>query len=70
MGSNIFNCTGVAALVGPGPLPDTGLSVVATSAMVGIAVLAWLFLGLGGRLRRWEGVVLVAVYALSLLLLR
>ena len=73
LGSNIFNCTavaGVAAVIGPERLTDADLTVVATSAMVGIAILAWLFLGIGGRLRRWEGAILVAVYGLSLLLLR
>lgn len=73
LGSNIFNCTavaGTAALIGPGPLNDSDLTVVATGAMVAIAILAWLVLGLGGRLRRWEGVLLVSVYAVSLLLLR
>ena len=69
LGSNIFNSTavaGAAALIGPGRLDDPGLTTVACGAMVGIAALAWIFLGAGGRLRRWEGLVLVAVYVLSL----
>jgi cation:H+ antiporter len=73
LGSNVFNSTavgGVAALVGPGALTDAGLTVVAAGSMVGIAGLAWLFLGLGGRLRRWEGGVLLSVYAATLVLLR
>lgn len=72
LGSNIFNSTavaGTAAMIGPAPLTDEGLTLIAAAAMVGIAVLAWLFLGVGGRLRRWEGGVLVVVYALSLGLL-
>jgi Ca2+/Na+ antiporter len=44
--------------------------VVAASSMVGIAALAWLFLGFGGQLRRWEGGVLLGVYGLTLVLLR
>lgn len=73
LGSNIFNSTavaGTAALIGPAAISDTGLTVIASGAMVGIAVLAWIFLGVGGRLRRWEGIVLVGVYAVSLGLLR
>ena len=66
LGSNIFNSTAVAgtvALIGPGAITDAGLTVTATSAMVVVAALAWLFLGLGGRLRRWEAAVLLGVYA-------
>lgn len=72
LGSNVFNSTavaGTAALIGPGPLTDAGLTVVAATSMVGIALLAWLFLGLGGQLRRWEGGVLLGVYATTLVLL-
>lgn len=73
LGSNVFNSTavaGLAALIGPQALTNAGLTVVATSAMVAIAVLAWLFLGLGGRLRRWEGSVLLGVYAMTLFFIR
>jgi cation:H+ antiporter len=73
LGSNVFNSTavaGTAALIGPGALTDAGLTVVAASSMVGIAALAWLFLGFGGQLRRWEGGVLLGVYGLTLVLLR
>jgi cation:H+ antiporter len=69
LGSNIFNSTAVAgsvALVGPGPLREPGLTVLAATSMVVTAALAWLFLGLGGRLRRWEAAVLLAVYAATL----
>lgn len=69
LGSSVFNSTavaGVAALIGPGKLTDAGLTVVAASSMVAVAALAWLFLALGGALRRWEAAVLLAVYAASL----
>jgi hypothetical protein len=49
-----------------GALTDAGLTVVAATAMVCVAALAWLFLGLGGQLRRWEAVVLLVVYAMTL----
>lgn len=69
LGSNVFNSlavAGVAALLAPGPLDDPGVTVVAAGAMVLIAGLAWLFLGLGGVLRRWEAVVLLSIYAVTL----
>lgn len=69
LGSNVFNSTavaGAAALIGPGPLTDPGLTVVAASSMVAIAALAWLFLGYGGRLSRVDGAVLLAIYAATL----
>jgi cation:H+ antiporter len=73
LGSNVFNSTavaGAAALIGPARITDAGLTVVAATAMVCVAALAWLFLGLGGRLRRWEAAVLLGVYGASLLLVR
>jgi cation:H+ antiporter len=69
LGSNVFNSTavaGAAAIIGPGRLTDAGLTVVAATSMVCIAVLAWLFLGLGGKLRRWEAAVLLAVYVATM----
>ncbi len=73
LGSNVFNCTavaGTAALIGPGRLDDAGLTVVAATSMVCVAALAWLFLGLGGRLRRGESAVLLTIYGATLLLVR
>lgn len=73
LGSNIFNSTavaGTAAIIGPGLITDAGLTIVAATSMVAIAALAWLFLGLGGQLRRWEGIVLLGVYAATLALIR
>lgn len=65
LGSNIFNSTavaGTAAVIGPAAIADPGLTVVAASSMVVVAVLAWAFLAAGGRLRRWESAILLAVY--------
>lgn len=73
LGSNVFNSTavaGAAAVIGPATITDAGLTVVAATSMVGVAALAWLFLGFDGRLRRWEGGVLLAVYAATLALIR
>jgi cation:H+ antiporter len=65
LGSNIFNSLaggGVVAVVGPGVLADTGLTVVAVGLMVASVVLSWIFLA-GGALRRWEGALLLVAYA-------
>jgi cation:H+ antiporter len=65
LGSNIFNSLaggGIVALVGPGVLADTGLTVVAVGLMVVIVVLSWIFLA-GGALHRWEGALLLVAYA-------
>jgi cation:H+ antiporter len=69
LGSNVFNSTavaGTAALIGPGTITDAGLTVIAASSMVAIAALAWLFLGLAGRLRRWEALILLGIYLATL----
>ena len=69
LGSNVFNSTavaGAAALIGPGRLTDADLTVVAATSMVAIAALAWFFLGLGGRLRRWEAGLLLGIYGATL----
>ena len=69
LGSNVFNSTAVAgasAMIGPGRIDDAGLTVIGAVSMVVVAALAWLFLGLGGRLRRWEAAVLLAVYGATL----
>jgi cation:H+ antiporter len=72
LGSNVFNSTavaGTAALIGPDAITDAGLTVVAVVSMVAVAGLAWLFLGMGGRLRRWEAGALLGIYAATLPLL-
>lgn len=69
LGSNLFNSlavAGICALVSPGALRDPGLTVLAAGSMVLVAALAWLFLGLGGRLRRSEATALLLIYAVTL----
>lgn len=72
LGSNIFNSLaigGVIALVRPGGLGSDGVPWVATAAMVGMILLAMLFLFTNRReqrLERWEGGVLLAAYAAAL----
>jgi cation:H+ antiporter len=65
-GSNMFNSLAVGggvALVGPGPIDDTGLTVIAGVAMCFAALLAWYLMGTGHCLVRREAIVLVLVYA-------
>lgn len=72
LGSNIFNSLaigGVITLVRPGGLGSDGVPWVAAAAMVGMILLAMLFLFTNRReqrLERWEGGVLLAAYAAAL----
>ena len=72
LGSNIFNSLaigGVIALVRPGGLGSDGTPWIAVAAMVGMILLAMLFLFTNRReqrLERWEGGVLLAAYAVAL----
>ena len=72
LGSNIFNSLaigGVITLVRPGGLGSDGVPWVAAGVMVGMILLAMLFLFTNRReqrLERWEGGVLLAAYAAAL----
>ena len=69
LGSNVFNSFavgGITALVAPAAVTDASLVVTATGLMVGVAVLATIFLATGPRITRLKGGVLLAVYFLSL----
>ena len=72
LGSNIFNSLaigGVVALVRPGGLGSEGVPWVAAGAMVGMMLLATLFLATNRRkrrLERWEGAALLVAYAAAL----
>lgn len=69
LGSNVFNSTavaGAAAAIGPATIADRGLTFVAAGSMVVVAVLTWLFLWLGRRLRAWEAVVLLVLYVATI----
>lgn len=69
LGSNVFNSFavgGITALVAPAAVTDASLVVTATGLMVGVAVLATIFLATGPRITRLKGGVLLAVYFLSI----
>ena len=64
VGSNIFNVfsvLGPAALVTP--ILSAGVDADVLAIMVGTGLLTLFFLVTGGRTQRWEGVVLLLVYA-------
>jgi cation:H+ antiporter len=68
LGSNLFNAGAVGAvagITGPGALADPSLTGFAVWLMVGIAVLATIFMITGKRVARIEGVVLLAIYAVA-----
>jgi cation:H+ antiporter len=65
LGSNIFNSlavSAVAALIGPGLVRDAELTGQAVLLMVGISLLATLFMLTRRRVVRWEGTVLLLLY--------
>ncbi len=72
LGSNLFNSLavgGVAALAGPGQVGDPTLTGAAIWLMLGIAVMAKLFMGTGRRVVRQEGAILLAAWLGTLPLL-
>lgn len=69
LGSNIFNSLAVGAvlgLLGPGPLHDANLTGLATIVMVGVVLVAALFLYTGGRVVRWQAATLLAIYLVTM----
>jgi cation:H+ antiporter len=72
LGSNLFNATAVGAVaggLGPRTLADPSIVGPATLLMVGISVLATVFMVSGRRVVRWEGALLLAFYVATLPLL-
>lgn len=69
LGSNIFNSLAVGAvlgLVGPGPLEDQNLAGLATIIMVVVVLLAAVFLLTGGKVVRWQAIVLLTLYVVTM----
>jgi len=65
LGSNVFNSLvagGLIALLAPGAVSDPNLPALAWFAMVGTALLMWLFLRTHRRLARWEAALLLGAY--------
>jgi cation:H+ antiporter len=72
LGSNLFNSLavgGIAGVVGPGPLQDDKLSSIGVGSMVLVAVLAWGFMATRKCVHRWEAIVLLGIYAVTVPLL-
>jgi cation:H+ antiporter len=72
LGSNLFNAGAVGAVagfLGPGALNDPSLTGTAVYLMVGISVLATIFMITGRRVGRREGAVLLLIYVAAVPLL-
>lgn len=72
LGSNLFNSLavgGVAGLIGPGVLDDPNLASVGVTAMVAVALAAWLFMATARRIASWEAATLLGAYAVTVPLL-
>lgn len=54
---------GLSGLLGPGPVVDRSLTVVAVGAALAVSVLAGGAMATRNRVDRWEGFLLVAAYA-------
>jgi cation:H+ antiporter len=68
VGSNIYNLLAIVGAAGSlaGPLDGTGLGLIDVGIMVGISGILLPLAWTGYALKRWEGVVLLAVYGLYL----
>ena len=72
LGSNVFNSLavgGVIGVVGPGPVLDTTLVEVGSVLMIGICVLSWLLMMIGSRVTRKDGILLIALWVVSVVIL-
>ncbi|MCQ3806826.1 MAG: calcium/sodium antiporter [Acidimicrobiaceae bacterium] len=72
LGSNMFNSLGVGgviALVGPGPVLDSGLAVGGSIMMVAVVVISAAMMFTDRRVSRAEGIVLLAMWAGCVLVL-
>jgi cation:H+ antiporter len=72
LGSNVFNSLGVGGvigIVGPGPVLDTTLVEVGSVLMIGICVLSWVLMRIGTRVTRKDGMLLIALWIASVIIL-
>lgn len=64
VGSNIFNVLGVLGPMGLiAPVQDAGVGWDVLAIMGGVSVLTLIIMATGDRMKRWEGAVLLIVYA-------
>lgn len=72
LGSNVFNSLavgGVIGLLGPGPVTDTRLAQWGSLLMAAIVVVSWVIMMLGGKVTRRDGVILLALWVISVIVL-
>ncbi len=60
---------GVIGIVGPGPVLDTTLVEVGSVLMIGICVLSWVLMIIGTRVTRKDGMLLIALWIASVIIL-
>lgn len=72
LGSNMFNSLavgGAIAVIGPGPILDTGLASIGVVLMGLVAFVAWAFMVTRKRVHRIEAALLLAAWLVSIALL-
>ncbi len=72
LGSNVFNSLavgGLIALVGPGPVGDHTVQTLGSSMMAMICLASWAAMAMGRRVGRVDGVILLALWLVSVVLL-
>ena len=72
LGSNMFNGLAIGAamgLIGPGVIEDASLTGSATMIMLGVVAISTLFMLTARAVVRWEAIVLLVIYVVSLPLL-
>ena len=72
LGSNVFNSLAVGAgmgLLGAGAINDDSLVGTGVVVMLIVAVVSFVLASFGLRLGRWDGLALLAIYAVAMLLL-
>ncbi len=65
LGSNLFNAGAVgatAAFAGAGQMASPTITTVGVGLMIGVALIATVFMATGRRVVRWEGAVLIIAY--------
>lgn len=72
LGSNVFNSLavgGVIAIIGAGPINDPLMREYGVLLMVTISTLAWVFMVARKRVSKLEGSILLAAYAIAILVI-
>lgn len=64
VGSNIFNILLILGTAGAiYPIETKEINIADSLFVVGISALLWFFMKIGTRIRRWQGIIFIALYA-------